>query len=67
MITLLYLVFPDVLNTVGEMSYGIWMGLIELDIVFTIFLFIYLFMYLLVPELQHLLLFIYLCIYWYLS
>ena len=48
MITLLYLVCPDVLSTVGETSYGIRVGFIESDIVFTIYLFI--------SEVQHLLL-----------
>jgi len=41
MITLLYLVCPDVLSTVGETSYGIRVGFIESDIVFTIYLFIH--------------------------
>jgi len=42
----LHLIFPDVLSTVGETSYVIWVGFIELDKVFTTFLFIYLFIYL---------------------
>jgi len=45
MITILYLVCPDVLSTVGETSYGIRVGFIESDIVFAIFLFIYVFIY----------------------
>ena len=53
----LYLVCCDVLSTIGETSYGIWVGFIESDIVFTVFLFIYLFVYL----------FIYLCIYLFVS
>jgi len=41
-----YLVFPDILSMVGETSYGIRVGFIESNIVFTVFLFIYLFIYL---------------------
>jgi len=44
MITLLYLICPDVLSTVGETSYGLWVGFIESDVVCTA-LFIYLFIY----------------------
>jgi len=43
-ITILYLVCFDVLSTVGETSYGMWVGFIESDIVVTIFLFIYLYL-----------------------
>jgi len=45
-------VCPDVLSTVGETSYGIWVGFIKLDEVLTLFLFNYLF----VSEVQSLLL-----------
>jgi len=48
----LHLEWPDVLSTVGETSYGIRVGFIESDKVFTSFLFIYLF----VSEVQSLLL-----------
>ena len=40
----LYLICPDVLRTVGETPYGIRVGFIESDIIFTIFLFIYLYL-----------------------
>jgi len=38
----LYLECPDMLCTVGETSYGIWVGFVVTDIVFTIILIIYL-------------------------
>ena len=37
-ITFLYLVCPDMLSTAGETSYGIRVGFVKSDVVFTVFL-----------------------------
>jgi hypothetical protein len=41
MITLLYLVCPDVLSTVGDSSYGTGVGFIESDILFNICIYLF--------------------------